>query len=76
MYSMPALEQLGLEPKRDNIAFLPIGDPVTMAYALETSRIDAVVLDPVLSRGLVNKGFALLLDLFDAKVFFPAWVWE
>jgi NitT/TauT family transport system substrate-binding protein len=71
MYSMLALEQLGLDPKRDDITFLPIGDPVTMAHALETSRVDAVVLDPVLSRGLLSKGFSLLLDLFQAKVFFP-----
>jgi ABC-type nitrate/sulfonate/bicarbonate transport system substrate-binding protein len=71
MYSMLALERLGLEPKRDNITFLPIGDPVTMAHALETGRIDAVVLDPVLSRGLMNKGFSILLDLFEAKVLFP-----
>lgn len=71
MYSMLALEQLGLEPKRDNITFLPIGDPVTMAHALETGRIDAVVLDPVLSRGLMNKGFSLLLDLIEAQVSFP-----
>lgn len=71
MYSMLALEQLGLEPRRDNITFLPIGDPVTMAHALETGRIDAAVLDPVLSRGLMNKGFSLLLDLLEAKVSFP-----
>jgi ABC-type nitrate/sulfonate/bicarbonate transport system substrate-binding protein len=71
MYSMLALEQLGLEPRRDNITFLPIGDPVTMAHALETGRIDAVVLDPVLSRGLASKGFSLLLDLFQANVLFP-----
>jgi ABC-type nitrate/sulfonate/bicarbonate transport system substrate-binding protein len=71
MYSMLALEQLGLEPKRDNITFLPIGDPVTMAHALETGGIDAVVLDPVLSRNLATKGFSLLLDLFQANVSFP-----
>jgi ABC-type nitrate/sulfonate/bicarbonate transport system substrate-binding protein len=71
MYSMLALEQLGLEPRRDNITFLPIGDPVTMAHALETGRIDAVVLDPVLSRRLASKGFSLLLDLFQANVLFP-----
>jgi ABC-type nitrate/sulfonate/bicarbonate transport system substrate-binding protein len=71
MYSMLALEQLGLEPNRDGITFLPIGDPVTMAHALETNKIDAVVLDPALSRGLMSKGFSLLLDLFQAKVFFP-----
>ena len=68
---MLALEQLGLEPKRENISFLPIGDPVTMAHASETGRIDAVVLDPVLSRGLMSKGFSLLLDLFQARVSFP-----
>ena len=71
MYSMLALERLGLDPRRDNITFLPIGDPVTMAHALEIGRIDAVVLDPVLSRGLMNKGFSLLLDLFEAQVSFP-----
>lgn len=71
MYSTLALEQLGLEPKRDSITFLSIGDPVTLAHALETGRIDAAVLDPVLSRGLANKGFSLLLDLFEAKVLFP-----
>ena len=63
MYSMLGLEQLGLDPQRDKIAFLPIGDPVTMAHALETGRIDAVVLDPVLSRGLMSKGFSLLVEI-------------
>ena len=71
MNSMLALEQLGLEPKRDNIAFLPTGDPITMAQALEAGRIDAAVLDPVLSRGLSGKGFTLLVDLLKAHVFFP-----
>jgi ABC-type nitrate/sulfonate/bicarbonate transport system substrate-binding protein len=71
MYSMLALEQFGLEPKRDNITFLPIGDPVTMAHALEAGRIDAVVLDPVLSRELMSRGFSLLLDLLQANVSFP-----
>ena len=42
-----------------------------MAHALETGSIDAVVLDPVLSRGLASKGFSLLLDLLQANVFFP-----
>jgi ABC-type nitrate/sulfonate/bicarbonate transport system substrate-binding protein len=47
------------------------GDPVAMAHALETGRIDAAVLDPALSRGLANKGFSLLLDLFQVNVLFP-----
>ena len=42
-----------------------------MAQCIETGRIDAVVLDPVLSRGLASKGFSLLLDLFQANVSFP-----
>ena len=71
MNSMLALEQLGLEPKRDHIAFLPTGDPVTMTHALETGNIDAAVLDPVSSRGLVSKGFSLLVDLYQANVAFP-----
>jgi NitT/TauT family transport system substrate-binding protein len=71
MNSMLALEALGLEPKRDNITFLPTGDPITMSQALEAGRIDAAVLDPALSRRLVSKGFSLLVDLAQENVFFP-----
>src|SRR5512145_2916123 len=63
MYAMLALEQLGLEPKRDNITFLPIGDPVTIGHSLEAGRIDAAVLDPTLSQRLTSKGFSQLVDL-------------
>jgi NitT/TauT family transport system substrate-binding protein len=69
--SMLALEQLGLEPKRDNIIFLQTGDPVTMGHALESGRIDAAVLDPVTSAGLSGKGYPLLVDLLKANVAFP-----
>jgi NitT/TauT family transport system substrate-binding protein len=69
--SMLALEQLGLDPKRDNIVFLQTGDPVTMGHALESGRIDAAVLDPVTSRGLAAKGFPLLADLLKGNVVFP-----
>jgi ABC-type nitrate/sulfonate/bicarbonate transport system substrate-binding protein len=71
MNSMLALEQLGLEPKRDNIVFLQTGDPVTMAHALESGRVDAAVLDPVQSRQLSLKGFTMLMDLLKANVAFP-----
>lgn len=69
--SVLALEQLGLEPKRDNIIFLQTGDPVTMGHALESGRVDAAVLDPVTSRGLSAKGYPMLVDLLKAKVVFP-----
>ncbi len=71
MNSMLALEVLGLDPKRDNITFLPTGDPPTMSQALESGRIDAVVLDPSLSRKLVSKGFSVLVDFAKESVFFP-----
>jgi NitT/TauT family transport system substrate-binding protein len=71
MYAMLALEQLGLEPKRDNITFLPIGDPVVIAQALEAGRVDAAVLDPPLSRWLVSRGFSQLVDLAKTNAAFP-----
>jgi NitT/TauT family transport system substrate-binding protein len=71
MYAMLGLEQLGLEPKRDNITFLPIGDPVVIAQALEAGRIDAAVLDPTLSRRLIANGFSQLVDLAKTNAVFP-----
>ena len=71
MYAMLALEHLNLEPKRDNITFLPIGDPVTIGHALEAGRIDAAVLDSTLSQGLTSKGFTQLVDLAKTNAIFP-----
>jgi NitT/TauT family transport system substrate-binding protein len=71
MYAMLSLEQLGLEPRRDNITFLPIGDPVVIAQALEAGRIDAAVLDPTLSQRLTSKGFTQLVDLAKTNATFP-----
>lgn len=71
MYTMLGLEHLGLEPKRDNITFLVIGDPVTIGHALEVGRIDAAVLDPVIARRLARKGLTVVADLSLANIFFP-----
>jgi ABC-type nitrate/sulfonate/bicarbonate transport system substrate-binding protein len=71
MYAMLALEQLGLEPRRDRISFLPIGDPVTIGHALEAGRIDAAVLDAALSRQLTGKGFNQFVDLAKTDATFP-----
>jgi ABC-type nitrate/sulfonate/bicarbonate transport system substrate-binding protein len=71
MYAMLALEQLGLDPKRDQITFLPIGDLVTIGHSLEAGRIDAAVLDPPLSRRLTGKGFSQLVDLAKTQASFP-----
>ena len=71
MYTMLGLEHLGMDPKRDNITFVVIGDPVTIGHALEAGRIDAAVLDPVIVRRLMRKGFSVVADLSSANIFFP-----
>ena len=58
MYTILALEQLGLDPARDNIRLLVIGDQTILNRALETGTIDALVLSTsVFSRALKEKGF-------------------
>lgn len=71
MYSMLALEVLGLDPKRDNITFIQTGDPLTTAHALEAGRIDGAALEPALSRRLAAKGFSVLTDLSQTNASFP-----
>ena len=64
-----ALEYLGLDPKRDNISTLAIGDPTMIARALEAGTIDAAVLSPAQSHQLRAKGFSVLLDLYPANIY-------
>jgi ABC-type nitrate/sulfonate/bicarbonate transport system substrate-binding protein len=64
-----ALEYLGLDPKRDNISTLAIGDPTMIAGALEAGTIDAAVLSPAQSHQLRAKGFSVLLDLYPANIY-------
>jgi ABC-type nitrate/sulfonate/bicarbonate transport system substrate-binding protein len=52
-----ALEHLGLDPTRDNISTLAIGDPPQIVQALEAGTIDAAVLPAAQSRQLKAKGF-------------------
>jgi ABC-type nitrate/sulfonate/bicarbonate transport system substrate-binding protein len=63
MHTMLALEHIGLEPKRDNISLLVIGDSVLIGQSLEVGRIDAAVLDGALVRRLRSKGFSVVADL-------------
>ena len=69
IHSILALEQLGLDPNRDNISILPIGDPAQIAQALESGNIDAAVLSRAQSRQLSAKGYSILLDLYPANVY-------
>ena len=68
IHSILALEQLGLDSRRDNISILPIGDPPQIAQALESGEIDAAVLSRAQSRQLIAKGYSVLLDLYPANI--------
>jgi len=63
MHTMLALEHVGLDPKRDNISLLVIGDSVLIGQSLEVGRIDAATLDGALIRRLKSKGFSTIAEL-------------
>ena len=67
MHTMLALEHVGLEPKRDAIDTLSIGDSVLIGQALEAGRVDAAVLDGALVRRLRSKGFSTIAELQPAR---------
>ena len=69
MSAMLGLEYLGLEPIRDKIKIIAIGDQTVLAQALETRSIDVTVLDKPLSLSMEKKGFRILAEL--AKVNIP-----
>ena len=62
MGTMLWLEHLGLDPQKDDIRFLVIGDQTVLAQGLETGTIDAANLDSAFSRKLKQKGFSVLTD--------------
>jgi ABC-type nitrate/sulfonate/bicarbonate transport system substrate-binding protein len=57
-----ALEQLGLDPRRDEITILPVGNPVQIFRALEQGEIDGALVSAAQSRELQARGFALLKE--------------
>ncbi len=66
--AMLALEQLGLEPARDKILVLVVGDHSVLTQAMLTGRIDAAHLGYPFSTLLKGKGFHVLLDLGKAQI--------
>jgi len=68
MGAMLGLESLGLEPRRDNIRVLVIGDNTVRGQALEGGSIDATSLDGVFSRKAKAKGFVTLADFSQANI--------
>jgi NitT/TauT family transport system substrate-binding protein len=64
LYTMMALDHLGLEPARDKIQLQVVGDVSVLARALESGTIDAATLSSAAySRPLREKGFSILADL-------------
>lgn len=64
LYTLMALEHLGLEPTRDKIQLQVVGDVSVLARALESGTIDAATLSSAAySRPLRDKGFPILADL-------------
>lgn len=69
IHTVLALEQLGLDPAKDGIDILSIGDPAKVMQALEGGEIEGAVLSSAQSRQLVDKGYSVLLDLSPRNVY-------
>src|SRR5215475_5607295 len=66
--AMLALEHMGLEPERDRIQLLVLGDQTILLQALDTGTIDVATLDKVFTNILKQKGFSILLDLYHTNI--------
>ena len=66
--SMLALEYMGLEPNRDKITILVLGDQSVLTQAMATGLIDAAYLGYTFSGLLKEKGFPVLLDIGKAPI--------
>jgi ABC-type nitrate/sulfonate/bicarbonate transport system substrate-binding protein len=69
IHTILALEQLGLDPERDQVNIVEIGDPVEIIGALEAGRIDGAVLSRAQCEELTNKGYSILCDLFPLQLY-------
>ena len=68
MGAILGLEYLGLEPERDKISILVVGDQTVLAQALMAGTIDATVLDGVFSHRLHERGFPILAEFSKANI--------
>jgi ABC-type nitrate/sulfonate/bicarbonate transport system substrate-binding protein len=66
--SMLGLESLGLDPRRDDIRVLVVGDNTVRGQSLESGAIDATVLDGFFSRKAKAKGLSVLADFSQANL--------
>lgn len=66
--AMLALEHMGLEPTRDKITILVLGDQAVLTQAMLAGRIDAAYLGYTFGALLREKGFPVLLDIGKAPI--------
>jgi len=66
--AMLAIEHLGLEPNRDKMTVMIVGDSPVLAQSLESGAIEATYLNYTHSRALKEKAFPVLLDLGKAPI--------
>jgi ABC-type nitrate/sulfonate/bicarbonate transport system substrate-binding protein len=66
--TMLAVEYLGLDPNRDKMIVMIVGDSPVLAQSLESGGIEATYLNYTHSRSLKDKGFPVLLDLGKATI--------
>ncbi len=66
--AMLAIEHLGLEPGRDKMTVMIVGDSPVLAQSLESGGIEATYLNYTHSRALKEKGFPVMLDLGKAPI--------
>jgi NitT/TauT family transport system substrate-binding protein len=67
LVAMMGLEHLKLDPVRDQIRFRALGSYPVLVQAIETGGIDALIVDPIFSRQLKQKGFRVLAEFHPAN---------
>ncbi|HEY7316753.1 MAG TPA: ABC transporter substrate-binding protein [Candidatus Binatia bacterium] len=66
--NMLALDYLGLDPDRDNIHFIVLGDQPSRIQALETGRAQASWMGSTFSAPLKKKNYTVLLEMARAPI--------
>jgi NitT/TauT family transport system substrate-binding protein len=66
--NMLAMDYLGLDPERDNIRFIVLGDQPSRIQALETGRAQASWMGSTFSAPLKKKGYTILLEMARAPI--------
>ena len=63
-----ALQQLGLDPARDKLTILQIGQQPERVAALLSGRVEATALEPGFGQAAKEKGLTMLLDMTKSEI--------